>query len=150
MFYGILVISVDVCFVTGTISARFRSHAILMTSWSSAFDGPLMDIAIAPPQVAVAQRTQISGLFFSSKFPVPVCALPLHFSISCPLAGNFTGARQAFEPASKLTRKIVPSAVEERSSLPSTSRNRSRIPARATPTPFLEALKLSGTSWGIL
>jgi len=38
--------------------------------------------------------------------------------------------------ASKLTRKIVPSVVEEISNLPSTSRLRSRIPAGPTPAPF--------------
>jgi hypothetical protein len=57
-----------------------------------------------------------------------------------PAAASLYGSREWL--ASKLTLKIVPSPVEDRSSLPPTSRNRSRIPAKPTPTPFPEFLKL--------
>jgi len=60
-----------------------------MTSWSSAFDRPLMNIAIEPPQVAVAQRTQISGPFFLLQVSRPgLCATTALFYLM-PLGREF-------------------------------------------------------------
>ena len=60
-----------------------------MSSWSSAFDRPLMNITIEPPQVAVAQRTQISGLLFLLQVSRPgLCATTALFYLM-PLGREF-------------------------------------------------------------
>jgi 4-hydroxybenzoate polyprenyltransferase len=73
----------------GTISARLRSYAILMPSWSSTFGRPLMNSAIEPPSVAVARRTHISVPFFLLQVSRPgLCATTALFYL-LPLGREF-------------------------------------------------------------
>ena len=99
-------------------------------------DGVVFNAAI-PQEVAKAQMGPTSSF----------AAAAVNVS---KIAQRRPAARLGDDPrvlvASKLTRKIVPSAVEERSSLPPTSRMCSRIPPRPAPTPFPEVLKLSRIS----